>query len=130
MTRQEIADLLELVIANYPETFIKDAKAMVSVWEMAFGEYPADKIYRAARFHMDVSKKFPTIADIKGCLNKGEMKYGENGLALTAPKEEALIAPVAPKKKIDAYCKGAEACPYFEMDICFGTKAEWDNCSL
>ena len=113
MTRQEIADLLELVIANYPKAFIKDAKATLSVWEMAFGEEPAERVYRAARHHMDISKDFPTIADIKDCMNKGEMIYGGDN----QPK----IAPTAPNKLIkaeDEKCK-YEKCVLYH-DLCNG----------
>ena len=122
MTRQEIADLLELVIANYPKTFIKDAKATLSVWEMAFGDEPAERVYRAARHHMDVSKDFPTVAHIREAMNKGEMIYGNQ------PKVKTIEAPNT--KIQDKLCTGAWACPYFEGELCYGTKEEQDNCYI
>lgn len=84
MTRKEIVDLLKIVFAAYPHTKIADPNAMVSTWEMMFGEYSAESVYKAARLHMENSKFFPTVADIKENLKKAEMIYSSP--ALEAPK--------------------------------------------
>ena len=70
MTRKEITELLQKVIAAYPDTFIKDAKAMVDIWEMNFGNERADIVYKAARLHMTTSKKFPTVSDIRNNIGR------------------------------------------------------------
>lgn len=84
MTRKEIADLLKIVFAAYPHTKISDPNTMVTTWEMMFGDLPADKVYKAARLHMESSKFFPTVADIKENLTKADMIYST--AALEAPK--------------------------------------------
>ena len=78
MNRKEIIDLLELTISVYPNAKIKDANKMVMVWEMELGEYPADKIYKAVRYHMAVNKFFPTPADILSSLVRAEICYSDN----------------------------------------------------
>lgn len=75
MNRKEIADLLEIVISNYPNTKIKDAGAMVSAWEMGLGDLPAKSVYKAARFHLETSPFFPTIADIREKILRAELVY-------------------------------------------------------
>lgn len=73
MTRDEITKLLEFVCAAYPNAKITDPAGTASVWEMAFGEYPAESVYRAAKIHMESSAFFPTIADIKKNLRRAEI---------------------------------------------------------
>ena len=87
MTRKEIVDLLKIVFAAYPHTKITDPNTMVSTWEMMFGEYPAETIYKAARLHMENSKFFPTVADIKESIRRAELLY-DNNKALEAPKQK------------------------------------------
>lgn len=77
MNRKEIIDLLELTISVYPNAKIKDANKMVVVWEMELGEYPAEKIYKAVRYHMAVNKFFPTPADILSSLVRAEICYSQ-----------------------------------------------------
>jgi hypothetical protein len=63
---------------------------MVTTWEMMFGEYSAESVYKAARLHMENSKFFPTVADIKENLKKAEMIYSS----------PALEAPRRPKRPV------------------------------
>ena len=77
MNRDQITDLLEMVITAYPQTKIKDPARMVDVWEMTFGEYEAETIYKAARLHMKESKFFPTPADIIEKIGKADLLYTE-----------------------------------------------------
>lgn len=77
MTREEITDLLEMVITAYPQTKIKDPAKMVDVWEMTFGEYDAETIYKATRLHMSKSKYFPNPADIKEKITRAEIIFTE-----------------------------------------------------
>ena len=87
MTQEEITSLLEVLMNTYPNTKIKDAQGMVNTWELAFGNMDADVVYQAARAHMDTSKFFPTPADIKSLLVKGQLLYD---------------APAAPNRQIEA----------------------------
>lgn len=75
MSREEIIKLLGIAIAAYPNTRNIDAKAMVSVWEMAFGEEPSERVYKAMRFHIETCRFFPTIADIKKAMPRAEILY-------------------------------------------------------
>lgn len=115
MNRQEIADLFELVVAAYPKAFIKDVGALLAVWEMAFGEEPAEKVYRAARHHIKTSKEFPTVAHICEAMNKGELIYGPRP---EVNQQRKLEAPKAPHKKIKAEDE-CSSCWMFN-DICDG----------
>ena len=130
MTRNEIAKLLNMMFTAYPHTKISDASMMLDAWEMAFGDEDATVIYKSARYHMRTCKFFPTIADIMNGINKGELLYGESKVAITASNQGNLPAPSAPVKKICTYCDGAWACPYFEGDICYGTKEEYEACNI
>lgn len=99
MNRDEITDLLEMVITAYPQTKIKDPAKMVEVWEMTFGEYDAETIYKATRLHMSKSKFFPTPADIKEKITKAEILFTEaptNRIAAsTSSYIEEMLEPEA-----------------------------------
>lgn len=93
MTQEEISMLLEMMLNAYPMASkkITNPDATIKAWELAFGDEPADVIYKAARHHMNTNKFFPTVADIRGCINKGQMIYGqERQPAIEAPQK--LIA--------------------------------------
>ncbi len=79
MTREEIVVLLEILAAMYPNTMSKigDPERMIQGWELAFGDEPAEVIYKAARHHMKTCKFFPTVADIFNSKQVGEMIYGQ-----------------------------------------------------
>lgn len=120
--------LLKKLSANYPNVISKiDAGELLKNWEMAFGEYNAEDIYMAARYHMDVSPYFPSIADIKKAIVKGKMIYGNSSINT---RQRNIAAPKAPNKKIEIYCKGSSACPYFDMDLCEGTEEEFNKCEF
>lgn len=123
MTRIEIIKLLKALRAAYPSAKIADPEGMVDAWELAFGEDDAARIYKAARVHMNGNKFFPTIADIRACINRGELLYGSNDQTPTR-------AIVAPKKAVSVACVGSCVCPYFESELCFGTAAEMELCNL
>lgn len=99
MTRKEIVELLKIVSASYPNAKIADPNTMVTTWEMMFGDLPADKVYKAARLHMENSKFFPTVADIKENLTKADMIY--NTSALEAPKHRRKPLVETPKGMTD-----------------------------
>lgn len=75
MTRDEITKLLELTCAAYPNAKITDPAGTASVWEMAFGEYPADQIFKAVRYHIQTNRFFPTIADIQKNIVRAGIAY-------------------------------------------------------
>ena len=75
MTREEIGKLLKIAYAAYPNAKITDPEGMLNVWEMAFGDYPADKIYKAVRLHIQTNRFFPTPADITEKITRAEIVY-------------------------------------------------------
>lgn len=77
MTEEQIVDLLEQLISNYPNTKIKSVEKMIKVWQMAFGENEAEDIYKAARLHMETSEFFPTVAEIKNNIEKAKLIYSD-----------------------------------------------------
>lgn len=98
MTRDEITKLLEFVCAAYPNAKINDPAGTASVWEMAFGEYPAESVYRAARLYMDSSAFFPTIADIKKFIPRAEI--------IISSENKKLMPNVEQVKKIESKASG------------------------
>ena len=100
MTRQEIVDLLEVLTTAYPYAKIKDATSMVDAWEMALGDYSAESVYKASRYHMDNCKFFPTVADIKDNIVRAELVYnGPNLNSLPSGQKEGT------EEFLDAFCK-------------------------
>ena len=91
MTRKEIKDLLGILLDAYPymNGKINNPKGMLDNWEMIFGEYEADAVYKAARLHMATSSFFPAIYDIKEKINKASIVYAPEPplLKITAGKE-------------------------------------------
>ena len=116
MTRAEIVDLLELVSSAYPNAKIKDAENTVRAWELAFGEYPADQIYKATRLHMNTNRFFPTPADISNLIVRADLLYSGSNLPcnrLQAKTNEITLAESeeALEAKLEALCKSV-GCVY------------------
>lgn len=86
MNRQEIGHLLHILLGNYPNTKITDAGATISAWELELAEYEAEDVYKAARLHMNRSKFFPSVAEIKPLI----------------PLAKIVYAPQPQKKQIEA----------------------------
>jgi len=90
MTREEITDLLEELLKAYPYYIknITDPDGIVDTWEREFGTEDAGTIFKAARHHINTSRYFPAISDIRGCINKGQMIYGQEiQPAIEAPQK-------------------------------------------
>lgn len=102
MTREEIAKLLKTVSANYPYAKIKDIKTLVDLWEMSFGDFEAEAVYKAARLHMETSEFFPSVADIKDKMTRARIVFGK-------PTVTALPSPAQDEEKleewVDAFCE-------------------------
>ena len=95
MSRDEITKLLALAMSAYPNTKNIDAKALVSVWEMAFGDDPAERVYKAMRFHINTCKFFPTVADIMKVMARAEIAYSASDCAVLRlkPKDNQIALP-------------------------------------
>lgn len=115
MTRKDIIKLLEMMMAAYPNAKIVNPSDLVSAWELAFGQDKADVIYKAARHHMNTNKFFPTVADIRNCINKGQMIYGDQ------PQVPAIEAPhklIVGEVSEEAKCRLEKCILYY--DLCNG----------
>lgn len=138
MTRKEIAKLLNMLYAVYPNTKdIKNPDITLDAWELAFGDEEAERVYKAARVYMKKGRFFPSPADIVENINRGQMLYGETSKINETPVLTDgnniggyITPPVAPERQINVFCKGSCVCPYFEGDMCEGTKEEFEACRL
>jgi hypothetical protein len=118
MTREQVTDLLEELLKAYPYYMknISDPDGMIDTWEREFGTEDAGAIFKAARHHINTSKWFPTISEIRKAINKGQMMYGQ-----PQPSAPAIEAPKAPRKLIkteEEKCK-FERCVLYH-DLCNG----------
>lgn len=117
MTREEVIKLLKIMRSTYPNTKIPDAAAMIDAWELSFGNDPANVIYKAARHHMNTCKFFPTVADIRRCINKGQLIYGDvskvHPIAIEAPKALEIDIDVGSFCDLCGLCeiRNQEQCP-------------------
>ena len=75
MTREEIIKLLDIVSATYPHAKIKDPSALVSAWEMTLGDFSAESVYKATRYHLETNKFFPSPSDIRDNIIRAELVY-------------------------------------------------------
>lgn len=75
MTREEIIKLLDVVSATYPHAKIKDPSALVSAWEMTLGDFSAEAVYKATRYHLETNKFFPSPSDIRDNIVRAELIY-------------------------------------------------------
>lgn len=123
MTKEEIVKLLSMMRAAYPNTKISDPSGTVAAWELAFGDESASAVYMAARYHMKHSPFFPTVADIVKSISRGQLVYGGQ-----VPETKAIEPPRVDLR--ERLCPGSAVCPYFEGELCFGTKEEWEACYL
>lgn len=94
MTRDQITQVLEFLVTNYNKK-IADPKALADSWEMAFGDVEAEAVFKAARFHVDTSPFFPTIADIKKKIVRATVAYAEE------PKSPARLTSIAGAEPIE-----------------------------
>lgn len=106
MTREETIRLLKICRAAYPYKSIQDPSGMIDAWQLAFGGEQAERIYKAARLHMNTNKFFPTIADIREAMKRSDLIYGES-----------LINNALPSGDVDdifSDTSGCTVCPYEE----------------
>lgn len=116
MTRDEIVDLLEILFGAYPNQKIKDAERMIQAWQLAFADEEAERIYKAARFHINRNKFFPTVADIRESIEKGVLIYSNQ--VQEAPAIESSKPLEDDEWLCDQYCEDCEdyksptGCPF------------------
>lgn len=121
MTREETIKVLAVVRSAYPNQKIDNAKLLVEAWYGTLGEYDFQDVIAAARFHIKSNKYFPVPANIVECLGKGRLVYQ------TPPQMPSITGKVIADPTV---CRGYEACPYYELDICGATKEEASICHI
>ena len=118
MNRNEIINLLEVISSAYPNTKIKDPKAIVSAWELTLGGFSAESVYKAARLHLETSKFFPTPSEIADKIVRADLIYSVRpGKALEAPKR-AKVTSIPDGMTVEEFIDGMwDAVLETELDI-------------
>lgn len=96
MKKSELAQILAILRANYPNVKIENAEAMMNAWYMVLGDFSADAVMRSAQLHMHTSKFFPTPAELR-------LNITHSRISLEPPKVTALPVSKADKAKEDYY---------------------------
>lgn len=80
MSREEVIKLLGILYSAYPyiKDKVNDPEMMVNTWEMCLGDYSAESVYKAARYHMETNRFFPTPADIRSNIIRAELVYRDS----------------------------------------------------
>lgn len=103
MTKAELAKIMAILRANYPNVKIEKPEAMVNAWLMTLGDFSAEAVMKAAEVHMATSKYFPTPAELRK--NITHYKIG-----LAPPKVTALPPTEEDKAREDYYLE--ELCKF------------------
>jgi len=99
MTREEIIKLLALVSASYPHAKVKDPSALVQAWELTLGDFSAESVYKATRYHLETNRFFPSPSDIRDAIVRAEMLYKPNLTAISARNH------ADDEKNLDLFCR-------------------------
>ena len=102
MNRTEITELLAIAKSAYPTVKIENPKAVVTAWEIGLGDYEAESVAKALRFHIETSKFFPTVADIRDKMVRSQIVYDESEIEinkLESGETEEL------NNYLDVFCK-------------------------
>ena len=99
MTRKEVMDLLEILVTAYPysQDKIESPQKLASIWQMIFAEDDAEKVFKAARYHMNTRKFFPTPADLREVMSRARISYDNTASPRSLPsgvKEEEDLIPL------------------------------------
>lgn len=97
MTKAECIALVKVLMGTYPNNGITDPRITVESFLMVLGEYPAEKVYKAARLHMATNKWFPKPQEIITKMENASNLYGSN---TALPSSEHVSIP------------GCTVCPY------------------
>ena len=118
MDKNEMAQILAILRANYTNVKIDKPEAMVKTWMLTLGEFEAAAVRRSAELHMATSKYFPTPAELRNNIVRSK-------ITLEAPKVTALPIPKTDKASEDYYldelCKfvGLGCEPQDDADLIF-----------
>ena len=130
MTEIEIMNIFEELYGAGLGNAPKDPAAAVKVWMDFFGGDDARVIGKAVGIHLKKCQFWPTPADIEKLKERAEWISEVEQQRFREMEQLKLESPKAPEIKIDVFCTGSAVCPYFDMDVCGGSKEEHEHCSL
>ena len=92
MTRQEVVKLLKILTDTYPyvQNKIGDPQEMAGIWYMLFMNDDAGKVFKAARYHMNTKKFFPTPAELREVMTRADLLYSEKVPTIEEPSVPKL----------------------------------------
>ena len=70
MNKKDAAKVLAVLKAAYPNYKIDNAEALAKIWEINLAEYPPEIVMSAAMIHIGRSKYFPSMPEIKECIQR------------------------------------------------------------
>lgn len=65
MNKSDMAKILSILRANYPNVRIENPEAMVKTWMLTLEEFSPEAVMKSAELHMKSSKFFPTPAELR-----------------------------------------------------------------
>lgn len=65
MNKSDMAKILSILRANYPNVRIENPEAMVKTWMLTLGDFSTEAVMKSAELHMKHSKFFPTPAELR-----------------------------------------------------------------
>ena len=104
MTQKEMAAVLKILMANYPNAKIKDPDSTMASWMMVLGEFDKEEVGRAVRLYMTENTSFfPSAGEIRKRITKAGIIYGSEEV-------KAIEPPKTDKAKEDYYLE--ELCKF------------------
>lgn len=73
MTKSEMAKVLAILRANYPNIRIENPEAMVKTWMLTLGGFNVEAVMKSAELHMTHSKFFPTPAELRQNITRSKI---------------------------------------------------------
>ena len=88
MNKSDMAKVLSILRANYPNVRIENPEAMVKTWMLTLGEFSVQAVMMSAELHMKSSKFFPTPAELRENIVRSRIL---NELPPTVPQLESTV---------------------------------------
>lgn len=88
MNKSDMAKILSILRANYPNVRIENPEAMVKTWMLTLGEFSVQAVMKSAELHMKSSKFFPTPAELRENIVRSRIP---SELPPTVPQLESTV---------------------------------------
>lgn len=83
MTQRDIAELLTILSKAYPHNKINDMKSTLAIWSGYFLKYDKQVVFTATKHYIGSHEFFPTVAELRECIDKFQTMKRENIPAIT-----------------------------------------------